>query len=209
MYRELVFMLKMSLKFLSKIYSYQLSRKLSIIRNQLYTIWLSSTFKYLGNKAYIERPIYIIGGEFIHIGAEFKCFKRLRIEAIENHNGNSYSPIIVIGDNVSINYDCHIGCINRIEIHDNVLLASRVFITDHFHGEINDSANSVPPSLRKIVSKGPVIIGKNVWVGEGVAIMPGVHIGANSIIGANSVITKDIPENSVVAGIPGRVLRSL
>lgn len=58
--------------------------------------------------------------------------QRLRIEAHDFHNGVKFSPEIIIGDNVSINYDCHIGAINKIVIGNNVLLASKIFITDHF-----------------------------------------------------------------------------
>jgi acetyltransferase-like isoleucine patch superfamily enzyme len=60
-----------------------------------------------------------------------------------------------------------------------------------------------------VVSKGPVIIEDNVLIGEGAAILPNVTIGKNAIIGANAVITKDVPPNAVVGGVPGRVLRIL
>jgi acetyltransferase-like isoleucine patch superfamily enzyme len=75
------------------------------------------------------------------------------------------------------------------------------------HGEINAEALKTPPSLRKVISKGPVIIEDNVWIGESVAIMPNVTIGRNAIIGANSVVTASIPPNAVAAGIPARVIR--
>jgi len=77
------------------------------------------------------------------------------------------------------------------------------------HGEITAEALKIPPALREVVSKGPVIIEDNVWIGEGVAIMPNLTIGKNSIIGANSVVTSTIPPNSVAAGIPARVIKTL
>lgn len=154
-------------------------------------------------------PANIIGGKYMTFGQNFMSFSRLRIEAYDSHLGHSYSPSIVIGDNVSINFDCHIGCVNRVVIGNNVLFASKIFITDHMHGEITAEALKTPPSLRKVLSKGPVIIEDNVWIGEGVAIMPNVTIGKNSIIGANSVVTTSIPPNTVAAGIPARVIRML
>jgi acetyltransferase-like isoleucine patch superfamily enzyme len=119
----------------------------------------------------------------------------------------NFNPEISIGDGVIMNTDVHIGCINKIVIGNNVLFASRIYITDHSHGEITKEALSLPPSLRPLRTKGPVIIKNNVWIGEGVAILPGVTIGENSIIGANSVVTKCFPNNCVLAGNPAKVLK--
>jgi acetyltransferase-like isoleucine patch superfamily enzyme len=141
------------------------------------------------------------------IGADLYVFPRLRIEAFEKHLGAKFSPSLVIGNNVSINYDCHIACINKIQIGNHVVIASRVFITDHYHGEASKQALETPPDQRILVSKGPVIIEDNVLIGEGVAIMPNVRIGKNAIIGANSVITHDVKANTVVAGIPAKVIK--
>lgn len=66
-----------------------------------------------------------------------------------------------------------------------------------------------PPELRKLSSKGPVIIKDNVWIGDGVTILPGVTIGVNAIVGANSVVNKDIPDNAIAAGVPAKVIRYL
>ena len=65
------------------------------------------------------------------------------------------------------------------------------------------------PLERPLISKGAVVIENNVWVGEGVVIMPGITIGENSIIGANSVVTKDVPKNTVVGGVPAKILKQL
>jgi acetyltransferase-like isoleucine patch superfamily enzyme len=151
----------------------------------------------------------ILGSQYIQIGENFLSFAGLRIEAYDKHMGNIYTPKIIIGNDVSLNYDCHIGSINRITIGNNVLMASKIFITDHFHGDINSNFLKTPPAKRIIFSKGPVIIEDNVWIGEGAAIMPNVKIGRNSIIGANAVVTNDIPPNCVAGGVPARVIRRL
>lgn len=59
------------------------------------------------------------------------------------------------------------------------------------------------------MSKGPVIIGQNVWVGDKATILPGVTIGDGAVIGANSVVTKDVPPYSIVGGNPAKVLKQL
>ena len=65
------------------------------------------------------------------------------------------------------------------------------------------------PIKRDIVSKGAVIIGKNVWVGDKVSIMPNVRIGDGAIIAANSVVTKDVPPYSIVGGNPAKVIKEI
>jgi acetyltransferase-like isoleucine patch superfamily enzyme len=177
--------------------------------NKTYSYAMRRSFKHAGDNFLIYFPAVIMGAENIAIGANFVSYSRLRLETYSEHLGNHYRPRIFIGDNVAMNYDCHIGCINQIVIGNNVLMGSKVHITDHSHGEISRGALATPPALRTLVSKGPVIIEDNVWIGEGVVILAGVRIGENAIIGANAVVTKDIPRNCVAGGIPARVIRSL
>jgi acetyltransferase-like isoleucine patch superfamily enzyme len=153
--------------------------------------------------------MYLHGGSNIVIGDNFNTGLRTRLEAYTEHLGSKFKPSIIIGNNVSINHDCHIGAINEITIEDDVLIASKVFITDHYHGEITSNSLLTIPSQRKLYSKGPVKIEKNVWIGEGVVILPNVTIGENSIIGSNSVITKNVPKNSIVGGNPFKLIRTL
>lgn len=164
-------------------------------------------FGHIGVNSYINRTRMIRGHEYIFIGNNFSTSLRFRIEAWDTYEGINFTPKIKIGNNVCFNTDIHIGCVNYVEIGDNVLGASRIYISDHSHGDINKETLLIPPTKRKLVSKGPVIIKKNVWIGEGVAIMPNVTIGENAIIGANSVVTKNVPANSVVAGIPAKIIK--
>ena len=180
---------------------------LNHLYNKLYTERMKKVFASVGDNAYIMSNIYVRGGQKIIIGNNFYCYWGVRIETYSCHNGMKFNPQIIIGNNVSINPDCHIGAINRIEIHDGVLMASRVFITDHFHGKINREELLVSPQKRILFAKGTVIIKKNAWLGEGVAVMPGVSMGENSVIGANAVVTKDIPDNSIAVGIPAKVIK--
>ena len=193
----------------SIVYSYGVEQNILRLKGYVFTKWISKEFKSCGINAKIEAPLFLLGGKYIEIGENFQCFRNVRLEAFDKHLNYDFTPQIKIGSNVSINPDCHIGAINYIEIQDNVLIASKVYISDHFHGEITAEALEVPPSERKLFSKGRIVIEKNVWIGENVAILPNVRIGENSIIGANSVVTKDVPKNTVVGGNPAKIIKEL
>lgn len=176
---------------------------------KIYTIIKKKSIQHWGAGGFVKYPLYIIGSSKISIGNKFSCQRRVRLEAILIENVPQDKYLIKIGNSVSINWDCHIGAINKIEIGNNVLIGSKVVIIDHQHGEINSQALNLPPNKRPLWSKGPIKICDNVWIGENVCILPGVEIGANSIIGANSVVTKNIPPNSVAAGSPAKIIKTL
>jgi lipopolysaccharide O-acetyltransferase len=153
----------------------------------------------------IRHPLYIRGGRYIDLGTNLTTGINLRIDVF-NLEQNS-EPVLKIGTDCQFNDYVHIGVVNSVQIGNNVLIASKVFITDHNHGDFaGDPEINLPVAKRKLVSE-PVFIGDNVWLGEGVMIMPGVTIGPNSIIGAGSVVTKDINENSIAVGVPAKVIK--
>lgn len=166
-------------------------------------------FKFIGKNCNFHTVSSILGPEYISIGNNFRSSWNLRLEAIDQYKGQKFAPKVTIGNNVSFNTDIHIGCINQIQIGDNCLLASRILIIDHEHGDTSLESVLVAPGKRPLISKGPIIIGENCWIGEGVAILSGVSIGRNSIIATNSVVTKDIPEFCIAAGIPAKVIKQI
>jgi acetyltransferase-like isoleucine patch superfamily enzyme len=188
---------------------FRIFNRLQHEKDVLLSTWYRAQLASCGRGAIIRRPRKIVGGRYIRAGAGFDCFAGLRIEAFDCHLGKTFTPEIVIGDKVSINYDCHIGCVNRIEIGDRVLIASRVYISDHAHGAADYSDIETPPSKRLVHSKGPVVIEDDVWIGEGACILPGVRIGRNAIVGANAVVTRDVAPFTIVGGVPARVIRKL
>ena len=88
-----------------------------------------------------------------------------------------------------------------------MLTGKWVTITDNSHGETDKDTLGMRPQKRTITSKGPVVIGNNVWIGDKATILPGVTIGDGAVIAANAVVTKDVPPYSVVGGNPAKVIK--
>src|ERR1035437_4101379 len=156
---------------------------------RVYWFHKAASLQEAGNESMIEYPARIVGGKYIRIGASFWAGPGLTLEAHDRHRDARYEPRVVIGDRVRVGNQCHIACVNRVEIGDDVLMGHRVFVTDHFHGRITREELAVPPNSRLVSSKGPVIIERNVWIGEGAGVLPGVTVGEGSVIGANAVVT--------------------
>lgn len=153
----------------------------------------------------IRQPTRIRGFSNMSIGKGFTTGQYCRIEA---GSSDSQSAItLTIGENVQINDSCHIAAIENIIIGDNVLIASKVFISDHDHGEISLVSLVQHPIERPLVSSA-VIIENDVWIGEGVIILKGVKIGKGAVVAAGAVVTKNVPSFTVVAGIPAKVIKS-
>jgi acetyltransferase-like isoleucine patch superfamily enzyme len=180
---------------------------ISKILNFLFSNWVKLNFANCGQNFSIIKPFFIKGSTYINIGENFNALNNCRIECWDEYKGQVFNPILSIGNNVVMNTNVHISCINSIRIGNNVLLASNIFITDHFHGTTEKNDRLIPPVLRKLVSKGGVVIEDNVWIGENVSIMPNVVIGEGSIIGANSVVTKSFPKFSILGGVPAKQLK--
>lgn len=170
---------------------------------------IAKRFAHASGHVFLGKDCVIIGHCHIHLEGRFVALARNRIEVIDRHGSQKFQPKLQIGDGVSMEYDCHIGCVNEVRIGARVLIASRVYISDHAHGGTSADDLLLPPNARLVISKGAVIIEEDAWLGEGVAVMPGVRIGRSSIIGANAVVTRDIPPFSVAVGAPARVIKTL
>jgi len=153
----------------------------------------------------IRLPFYCRGHQYIKWGTDLTVGVGARIDAFSKHD-----TCIYIGDNVQLNDYVHIAAIEKVTIGNDVLIASRVFISDHGHGSYSGSFEGSSPDInprnRPEPSK-PVCIGDRVWIGEQVCILPGVTIGSGSVIGAGSIVTKDIPADTIVAGNPAKSLK--
>ena len=133
----------------------------------------------------LRQPIDIRGKKGIDFGRKLTTGYHCRLESYCERGKQS----LIFGENIQINDFVHISALEEVRIGNNVLIASKVFITDLEHGSyIGDENDSVPSSVVKDrpSSSKKVIIEDNVWLGEHVSVLPGVTIGENSIIGAHS-----------------------
>lgn len=150
-------------------------------------------------KTYILQQLFGKIGTNVSVGQPFIC---------------DYGCNIYIGNNVSVNMNCTFVDCNKIEIGNNVLIASNVQLYTATHPvELSErltpnwDINTGEYFCRTYAL--PIKIGNGCWLGGGVIVLPGVTIGDNSVIGAGSVVTKDIPANSVAVGNPCRVIRKI
>lgn len=156
----------------------------------------------------IRLPFDIRNKRLILLGKGFTTGFGCRLEAHPFKNTTPYC--ITIGKNVQINDYVHIAAGQSVTIGDNVLIASKVFITDLNHGSYNNENSDdplIPPNNREI-NCNPVSIEENVWLGENVCVMPGVKIGKGTIIGASAVVTKNIPAYVIAVGNPAKIIKS-
>ena len=172
-------------------------------------LWLSLVYtKIFFPKARLIRlPFDIRNRRFVVIADGFTTGFGCRIEALEIFNQKP--PLLKFGCGIQINDYVHIACGESIVIGNNVLIASKVFITDINHGGYGGKLQDSPfskPSDRPLSTKS-VTIEENVWLGENVCVMPGVTIGFGSVIGAGSIVTKSIPPYSIAVGNPAKVVK--
>mgnify|MGYP003578838087 FL=1 len=113
----------------------------------------------------------------------------------------NYGKHISIGQNVFINFDCTFLALGGITIEDDVLIGPKVsFITE---------SHPLDPEQRKGLIGKPIHIKKNAWIGANATILPGVTIGKNAVVAAGAVVSKDVPDNTIVGGIPAKFIKNV
>lgn len=105
------------------------------------------------------------------------------------------------GKNVFVNFNCTFLDRGGITIEDDVFIGPNVNLVTENHPE--------EPGLRHHVYARPILIRCNAWIGVGAIILPGVTVGRNAIVAAGAVVTKDVPDNAIVGGVPARFIRNI
>ncbi len=113
----------------------------------------------------------------------------------------NYGKNTRIGKNVFINFDCVFLDLGKITIEDNVLIAPKVCLLSEGH--------PISPNDRPSLVPGHIHIKQNVWIGAGAMILSGVTIGENAVVAAGAVVSKDVEANTVVGGIPAKLIKKI
>lgn len=160
------------------------------------------------NARIIRFPIDIRNKKNIDLGRNLTTGIGCRIECFPINDAGEV--VLKFGENVQMNDYVHITAAKSVEIGDNVLMASKIYISDCSHGsylgDSNDSSPLTSPIDRPLSVK-PVKIENNVWLGEYVSVLPGVTIGQGTIVGANSVVSKSLPPNVIAVGAPAKPIK--
>lgn len=113
----------------------------------------------------------------------------------------NFGRFTVIGKDVFINHACSFLDMGGITIEDEVLIGPRVNLVTEQH--------PLDPSDRRALITKPILIKRNAWIGAGATILPGVTIGENAVVAAGAVVSKDVPDQVVVAGVPAKIIKSI
>jgi acetyltransferase-like isoleucine patch superfamily enzyme/acyl carrier protein len=167
-----------------------------------FSLLVRGSFAAFGKQSVLQPPIRLHGHDRISIGSGVFVGRGGWLQTIEAEPGERGR--IVIGDGTSMAGNCTVSAAVSVEIGQAVSFARGVYVADHAHSY---SDPSQPILAQGITDIRPVAIGDGAWLGQNAVVLPGVRIGKGAVVGANSVVTSDIPDYSVVAGIPARLVR--
>jgi acetyltransferase-like isoleucine patch superfamily enzyme len=115
----------------------------------------------------------------------------------------AHEGVVEIGAKTVLGQECTISAFQSVRIGRECILADRVMLIDFDHGVVEIER---PVRLQGIYKR-DVTVGHNCWIGYGACILRGATVGDNCVVGTSTVVTKDVPDNAVVGGVPARLLR--
>ncbi|WP_297094742.1 DapH/DapD/GlmU-related protein [uncultured Draconibacterium sp.] len=113
----------------------------------------------------------------------------------------NHAEFVTVGKNVYINHACSMLALGKITIEDDVLIGPKANLLSEGH--------PLDPNNRKAMIVKPIVIKRNAWIGAGATILPGVTVGENAVVAAGAMVNKDVPANTVVGGIPAKVIKEI
>lgn len=179
-----------------------------LMQKQTYIIANSKMHQHMHEASEQARKITTQINNIYHTQEELRnLFSELIVKNVDETFGlfppfyTDYGRNIIIGKNVFINSGCCFQDQGGIEIGNNVLIGQQVVLATLNH--------DLQPNKRANMIASPIKIGNDVWIGAHATILPGVTIGDGAVIAAGAVVTKDVPKNTVVAGVPAKAIKQI
>jgi acetyltransferase-like isoleucine patch superfamily enzyme len=176
---------------------------LNRIKAGLFTKLVTPGFFSVGKGCLIVPPFRSVNLALVQLGANVTVNNDCWFLTLANA-GDERSPKLIIKDGAVVGGNATISAAKSIVIGERVLFAGNVFIADHGHAYEDCTRPIRDQGIRKVA---PVAIGDGSWLGQNAVILPGSVIGKHCVVGANSVVNSMVPDFSVVAGNPARVIR--
>ena len=179
---------------MSGVDAYQL---VQLVRARLFTLMIRRSFAAWGARSVAAPPLRLAGQRSITVGAGTWFGAGCWLNAI--------GGTIAIGDECGFSGDVTISAAASVTLGRAVLVARGVNISDHDHAWAD---TALPISRQGITNVAPVTVGDGAWLGHNVTVTAGVSIGRGAVVAAGAVVTRDVPDFSLAAGVPARILRS-
>ena len=170
----------------------------------LHTVLVRGRFASWGKKSRIEHSLKLMAPHLVRVGDQVHICSHAWLNAKDDRGDGK--PTLSIGDRTYIGRMVHINAWQDVAIDADVLIGDRVTILDAGHNF--DTAN-IPIRQQGDSFFGAVRLLEGCWIGSGAVIMPGVTIGRNAVVAANAVVTRDVPDRTVVGGVPAKIIRRL
>ena len=113
----------------------------------------------------------------------------------------NFGRFITLGKNVFINHACSFLDMGGITLEDEVLIGPKVNLITENH--------PLEPAERRALITASILIKRKAWIGAGATILPGVTVGENAVVAAGAVVTKDVPANTIVGGVPAKIIKKI
>lgn len=164
---------------------------------QLRRWWFQRTLARLGPGAALGQGLLVLGANRVEIGANFSTWRGCTLAACSD-------GAVTIGDHVSLNANVYINacCGGRITIGNDVLIGPNVVMRSSDH-RTSDAGTKI--RLQGHVT-GEIVVEDDVWLSANVTVVGGVRIGRGAVVGANAVVTSNVASNTIVGGVPARVI---
>jgi lipopolysaccharide O-acetyltransferase len=172
-------------------------------RNKLFSLAVSGAFHSFGKSTVVQLPVRLKNQHRIVVGDGVFIAANSWLQVLD-HDGES--PALIIGDGTTVAGGCVLSAAVSIRVGRNVGLSRNVYVADHTHAYADSTGRPGDPGITHIE---PVEIGDDAWIGENAFILPGVRVGRGAVVSANAVVAGDVPDFSVVAGQPARLVRRL